>query len=232
MATLAFAAVGSALGSALLPAGFSVLGTTLTGAAIGAQIGAIGGGFVDQILLGGNTGRSYEGPRLTELRITGSTEGAPVPRVFGRARIGGQVIWAAEIEEQVNVEQTGGGKGGFGGGTNTTTYSYFASFAVGLSEGEIAGLGRIWADNEELRQRDAEPGPLDRRPRGQRRHARVSRSRLHRLRAPADHALRQSNSTTVVRDCTIGRRPRRRRSQRRGYPRFRRVRLRDDADHA
>jgi GTA TIM-barrel-like domain/Putative phage tail protein len=152
MATLAFAAVGSALGGALLPAGISVLGTTLTGAAIGAQIGAIGGGFVDQILLGGGAGRSYEGPRLTEFRVTGSTEGAPMPRVYGRTRIGGQIIWAAEIEEQVNVEHSGGGKGGLGGGATTTSYTYFASFAVGLSEGEIAGLGRIWADNEELDQ--------------------------------------------------------------------------------
>ena len=43
MATLALAAAGSAIGGALLPAGFSVLGATLTGAAIGSQLRALAG---------------------------------------------------------------------------------------------------------------------------------------------------------------------------------------------
>ena len=48
MATLAFAAVGAAAGSALLPSGLTVLGTTIAGATIGSRIGAIAGGIVDQ----------------------------------------------------------------------------------------------------------------------------------------------------------------------------------------
>jgi hypothetical protein len=155
MATLAFAAAGAAIGAAILPAGLTVLGTTITGAAIGAQIGALGGSFVDQTLLSGSgQSRPYEGPRLSDLRVTTSTEGAPVPRLYGRARVGGQIIWAADIEEQVATERAGGGgKGGFGGGSaKRIVYTYFASFAVALCEGEIAGIGRIWVDNEELDQ--------------------------------------------------------------------------------
>ena len=70
-----------------------------------------------------------------------STEGAPIPRVYGRARLAGQVIWATNLEEAVSTVRsaTSGGKGigGAPDATNTTTYTYFANFAVGLCEGPI-----------------------------------------------------------------------------------------------
>ena len=75
MATLALAAAGAAVGSALLPAGITILGATLTGAAIGAQVGAFAGSLVDRALFGASgMGRAVSGPRLTELHITGSVE--------------------------------------------------------------------------------------------------------------------------------------------------------------
>lgn len=154
MATLALAAVGSAIGSAVLPAGFSLLGATMTGAAIGSQIGAMAGSYVDNALFGSSgQSRSVEGPRLTDLHVTASTEGAPIPRLYGRARLGGQIIWATDFEEDVvtTSESTGGGKGGLGGGGATTTqYNYYANFAVALCEGVITRIGRIWADGREI----------------------------------------------------------------------------------
>ena len=158
MATLALSAVGSAVGSALLPSGLSVLGTTIAGATIGSQVGALAGSFVDQALFG-STGhsRSYEGPRQAELRVTTSSEGAPIPRLYGRARLGGQVIWATDFEEVATTEEVGssggGGKGGGGGsssGATQTTYSYFANFSVAIAEGEVTGIGRAWAAGNEL----------------------------------------------------------------------------------
>ena len=76
MATLALAAVGAAVGGALLPAGITLLGATLTGATIGSQIGALAGGLIDQSLFGasGHT-RQANGPRLSNLRVTVSGEG-------------------------------------------------------------------------------------------------------------------------------------------------------------
>jgi phage tail tape-measure protein len=64
MATLALAVAGAAAGSAVLPAGVSLFAATLTGVAIGSQIGALGGSVIDQALLGssGRT-RHLEGPR-------------------------------------------------------------------------------------------------------------------------------------------------------------------------
>ena len=77
MATLALAVAGAAAGSALLPADVTILGATLTGATIGAQVGALAGSYIDQTLLGAAGPRTAKGPRLTELRITGSSEGVP-----------------------------------------------------------------------------------------------------------------------------------------------------------
>ncbi|MFV0368267.1 MAG: glycoside hydrolase/phage tail family protein, partial [Hyphomicrobiaceae bacterium] len=153
MATLALAAVGAAVGGTLLPTGVSLLGATLSGAALGAQVGALAGSYVDQALFGSmGSGRRVEGPRLKELHVTSSTEGAPIPRLYGRARVGGQVIWADEIEEVSTTKAAGGSGKGLGGGVSAkaTTYSYFASFAVAVCEGEISRIGRVWADGKEV----------------------------------------------------------------------------------
>ncbi|HWE18282.1 MAG TPA: glycoside hydrolase TIM-barrel-like domain-containing protein [Hyphomicrobiaceae bacterium] len=153
MATLALAVAGAAVGSALLPAGVTILGATLTGAAIGSQVGAFAGSYIDRALFGASgQSRALQGPRLTELHVTGSSEGAPIPRLYGRARLGGQLIWATDFEEEVvTTEQSGGGKGGALAPTvKTTEYRYYASFAVALAEGEISGIGRVWADGAEL----------------------------------------------------------------------------------
>ena len=154
MATLALAAAGAAAGSALMPSGLTVLGATIGGAAIGSQIGALAGSFVDQALFGASgQSRIFAGPRLSDLHVTASTEGAPIPRIYGRARIGGQVIWATDFEEEIVTSQAGGGgkgTGSGGGSSKQIEYRYYANFAVGLAEGEITGIGRVWADGQEL----------------------------------------------------------------------------------
>lgn len=156
MATLALAAIGSAVGGALLPGGLSFLGATLSGAALGSQIGAFAGNYIDNALFGASgRGRAVEGPRLSDLHVTASTEGAPVPRIFGRARVGGQVIWATDFEEEVVTtrEASGGGKGGGLGASaevSVTKYLYYANFAVALGEGPVTRIGRVWADGREI----------------------------------------------------------------------------------
>ncbi|HRD78599.1 MAG TPA: glycoside hydrolase TIM-barrel-like domain-containing protein, partial [Hyphomicrobiaceae bacterium] len=156
MATLALAAAGAAAGSALLPAGFSILGATISGAAIGSQIGAFAGSFVDQALFGpsGQT-RVLSGPRLSDLHVTASTEGAPIPRLYGRARLGGQIIWATDFEEEIvrSSEGSGTGKGAprpAAPSVTTVEYRYYANVAIALAEGEISGIGRVWADGREI----------------------------------------------------------------------------------
>ena len=90
--------------------------------------------------------RNFEGPRLESFHLQTSRDGAPMARVFGRVRLAGQVIWASHVRES-SVETPVGGKGG---GPTQTDYSYSISFAVGLCEGEISGVERIWANGTVL----------------------------------------------------------------------------------
>ncbi|WP_132254817.1 baseplate multidomain protein megatron, partial [Methylobacterium segetis] len=145
MATLILSTAGAALGTAL---GGPV------GGLIGRVVGAAAGGAIDGALLGPGSGpRQVEGPRLADLAGLSSTEGDPVPRVYGRARIGGTLIWATRPLEVAtkSVERGGSGaKGGGGGKTLRTTYAYSANLAVGLCEGEIALVRRVWANGQEV----------------------------------------------------------------------------------
>ncbi|MFM8747162.1 MAG: glycoside hydrolase/phage tail family protein [Aestuariivirga sp.] len=136
MATVVLQAVGAGLGT--------MLGGPL-GGMIGRAIGALAGSFVDQKLFGGSETR--EGARLSDLRVMASSEGAPIPRLWGGMRVAGQVIWATDFEEKRQTD-TVGGKGGGGGGQKVRSYTYFANFAVALCEGEIDRIGRVWADGK------------------------------------------------------------------------------------
>lgn len=142
MAELVLSTVGRAIGAALP----GVFGTV--GAVLGQVGGAMLGSAIDRQLFGVSTTR--EGPRLTDLHIQGSTEGASIPAVFGSVRIAGQVIWAARFKEHVLTEEVStGGKGG-GPSVTTRSYRYSLSFAVGLCDGEVARIGRVWANGAPL----------------------------------------------------------------------------------
>ncbi len=140
MATIVLSAIGASVGGSL---GGGVLG--LSGAVIGRAVGATVGRVIDQSLLGSGS-RAVETGKVDRFRLAGASEGAPVPEVWGRLRVAGQVIWASRFREERTT--TGGGKGG--GGTTTTSYSYSVSLALALCEGEITRVGRVWADGKEL----------------------------------------------------------------------------------
>ena len=145
MATIVLGAVGTAIGGGF---GGAVLG--LSGATIGGMIGSGIGSMVDSWIVSSLLpGQRIEGARMDSLRVTSATEGVVIPRLYGRMRIGGNIIWATDFREEVNTTHQGGGKGG-GPKVTSTEYSYFASFAVGLCEGPITGIGRIWADGKPL----------------------------------------------------------------------------------
>ncbi|MCB1404357.1 MAG: host specificity protein, partial [Rhodobacteraceae bacterium] len=143
MATLVLAAAGSALGGAV---GGSMAG--LSSMVLGKALGATLGSMIDQKLMGLGS-EPVETGRVDRFRVMGSSEGAALPRVFGRVRIAGQLIWSSRFLETVNSEDVGG-KGG--GGTTVREYSYSVSLAVALCEGEILRIGRIWADGQAMQQ--------------------------------------------------------------------------------
>lgn len=127
MATLILTTVGTAIGGPL-----------------GGAIGALVGQAADARLF---APRGRPGPRLSDLRVQTSSYGTAIPRLYGRMRVSGTVIWADDLVEHRNRS---GGKGR----PTVTTYSYSASFAVALSSRAIADVGRIWAEGNILRGSD------------------------------------------------------------------------------
>jgi len=144
MATLVLGLAGAAIGSQI---GGTILG--VTAASIGGMIGSVAGSVADKYLFGTTT----KGPRLSDTSLQTSTEGASIYRVDGRIRVAGQIIWATKYRESTD---TSGGKGS---GNSTKTYSYSISFAVGLCEGIVKKLGRIWADGNLIDPTNSEYGP-------------------------------------------------------------------------
>lgn len=121
MAQLAVSVAGAAVG-------FAVGGPT------GAQWGWMAGSVIGGLLFP----MRVEGPRIADLRVQNSAYGQPIPIAYGTFRMAGNVIWMGTPIEQ----SSSSGKGG----PSTTTYSARLSFAVGLCEGPIVGVRRIWAN--------------------------------------------------------------------------------------
>ncbi len=150
MATIILSAAGGALGSAL-GGSFAGLGLATLGRAGGAALGRA----LDERLFsqGGTSASAIEVGRTNRLRIGSASEGEGIAKVYGRTRVAGQIIWATRFKETVHTKtsRSGGGKGSSGGhSTSTQTYSYSISLALALCEGEIARVGRIWADGSEV----------------------------------------------------------------------------------
>ena len=147
MATLALSYAGGAIGNMLLPG---------LGGIIGKAIGAIGGAFIDNKLFGTKTTAAQVDPN--RFKVTTSTEGRAIPRLYGRARVGGEVIWSTYFLRI--PAKSGGGKSsvgsalGFGGGSSSSSAApqdhYYANWAVALCEGPITRLGQVWADGKLL----------------------------------------------------------------------------------
>lgn len=123
MATLVLSTVGSALGGP-----------------VGGAIGALIGQSIDQGLLGGS-----RGPRLGDLSVQSSTYGTQVPRIYGKMRVAGSIVWSTNLVESSATSAVKG---------QPDTYSYSVSFAVALSSRRIGGIGRIWADGKLIRDTD------------------------------------------------------------------------------
>ncbi|WP_397543030.1 baseplate multidomain protein megatron [Roseovarius salis] len=145
MATILLSAAGAAIGGSM---GGTVLGLSM--AAVGRFAGAAIGRSIDSRLLGLGSDPVEIG-RVSRLRLTGAGEGDAIARVQGRMRVAGNVIWASAFKETRTV--TGGGKGG-PPKPKQARYTYSVSLAIGLCEGEISHVSRIWADGVEMPRSD------------------------------------------------------------------------------
>jgi len=139
--------VGAAVGS-FIPGVGTQLGWTL-GSMAGGLLGPKPDGLEDQ-----------QGQRLNDLKVSSSAYGAPIPKVFGNYRIAGNFIWATPIREVKNEREEAAGKGSSSESYTVTWYTYDATFALGLCEGEIESAVRIWADGMVIYEKSTSGGRL------------------------------------------------------------------------
>lgn len=110
------------------------------GALYGLQIGLLVGTALFPTQLPG-----VEGPRLQDFDSIEADPGAPVWMCWGAIAVPGFRMYAGQVEE-VSETETIGGKGA--PTQDITTFSYFQTLALGLCEGEIQGVRRIWENGK------------------------------------------------------------------------------------
>ena len=126
----------------------------------------MGGGMISTIMrfagrsLGNYLERSSYDPdeyyhtkyHLDNLYINTSTKGKPIPLVFGKARVPGNIIWSTPIEE-VAANSTDmkyfKNSDDVRAIHHTTSYLYYANFAMVLCEGVVSELNRVWINGVE-----------------------------------------------------------------------------------
>lgn len=84
--------------------------------------------------------------KISEFTINTAEYGASVPEIYGTTRIGGNIIYYDDFTAHEHKETHRAGKGG--GKQTNITYTYSVATIIGLCEGQIAGIGRIWKDKE------------------------------------------------------------------------------------
>lgn len=118
--------------------GFAIVGTAVGAyfgnASLGYAIGSMVGGYVDPV--------QVKGPRLTDAQTQTAQDGVPIPITYGSVRVSGNIIAAGKLQEHRKVDD------GKGSGTETTTYYYTRTYAIGICEGPIGAIRRIWRDGK------------------------------------------------------------------------------------
>lgn len=87
--------------------------------------------------------------KLNDLKVSGSTYGKGIPKIWGTMRVTGNMIWSTDFEEEKHYISSKGkdkGTGKKASKKGTPVFEYFANFAMGICEGPVEELLRIWAD--------------------------------------------------------------------------------------
>lgn len=144
MTTLILSSVGSSVGGVLGPLG------SMAGSYLGSSVGS----YFDRKIFGLNKTQRISGYRLDDLSIQTSTYGKTIPIIYGSMRVSGNIIWSMPIKEIVTTEMINQSYGkGFSRPKSTvenTQYNYYINVAIGICEGVIDDIARIWADNKLL----------------------------------------------------------------------------------
>jgi hypothetical protein len=127
-------------GQAILTIVGTVVGAYFGYPALGAALGSLAGGYLFPAQL-----PTVSGPRLADLTSTSATVGTPITRGWGTFPAAGCIIWQSDVREVIEKEEVGG-KGSSSQTVETPTY--YQDFAVGLNDGEIQGIRRMWGNGK------------------------------------------------------------------------------------
>ena len=133
---------------------------------LGASLGGVIGGIIDNELLFPLLfpDEPVDGPRLDTHEIQSGSEGSPTKFCQGpQCRLAGTLIWLGPNKE-VSTTFGAGGKGSSGGGSGGSSAppqqiirSYFQSVAIGMCEGLIDSVSKIWVNGDMLYEDDNTP---------------------------------------------------------------------------
>lgn len=95
-------------------------------------------------------GQKEEQGKLNDLKVSSSAYGEGIAIVYGTMRVPGNMFWATDFEEEkkyinskgkdVTNKKKADKKG-------EPVYTYYANFAMGLCEGPVGEVLRVWADS-------------------------------------------------------------------------------------
>ena len=101
-------------------------------------------------LFGGGSTTVNEENKVGSFQINQATYGATVSLVLGTTRISGNVIDWYDFAAIAHESRQHAGKGGGGSTVVNISYTYQVAVLIGLSEGKIDKVGRVWRDKELL----------------------------------------------------------------------------------
>jgi hypothetical protein len=98
--------------------------------------------------MGGSSTIANSETKIEALKLQSSVYGAAIPVLGGVNRIPGNLIWYGDFTATPHTStQDQGGKGG-GVKTQNTTYTYAASVLMGICQGPVGAIARVWKGKE------------------------------------------------------------------------------------
>ena len=85
--------------------------------------------------------------KISEFTVSTAEYGSAVPEVLGTVRIAGNIIYYDDFTAHEQKEVQRAGKGGRSKHVNIT-YTYTVAAILGLCEGEISGINRVWVGKD------------------------------------------------------------------------------------
>ena len=98
-------------------------------------------------LFGGGQHTVTRADKISNFSVATAEYGSPVMEILGTTRVSGNVIYYDDFTAHEHKETVRTGKGG-GSKSTSITYTYTVAVILGLCEGPISGIGKVWRDKK------------------------------------------------------------------------------------